>query len=246
MKAIILAAGKGKRFGNLTKKLPKPLIKIGDLTLIEHNIKLLERNGFTEIIINVSYLSNLIMDFLGNGEKYNIKIDYSIEHPEPLETGGGIQNALGIIGDSPFLVINSDIYTDCELSKINIEDSDLASLIMVENPPHNLNGDFSMIKNRITLKQDNSFTYAGIGIFRPEFFEGITIKNYKLVDILIKHIKNIKSLDFSIKAYGMMSVMKKSSEVKNYFFRINCQLLVFLIILNESFNNFFPGSFLYK
>lgn len=219
MKAIILAAGKGKRFGNLTKKLPKPLIKIGDLTLIEHNIKLLERNGFTEIIINVSYLSNLIMDFLGNGEKYNIKIDYSIEHPEPLETGGGIQNALGIIGDSPFLVINSDIYTDCELSKINIEDSDLASLIMVENPPHNLNGDFSMIKNRITLKQDNSFTYAGIGIFRPEFFEGITIKNYKLVDILIKHIKNNKVSGFLHKGvWHDVGDEKKLSEVKKLFF----------------------------
>ena len=94
MKAIILAAGKGKRFGEITKITPKPLIKLGDITLIEHNILLLKKNGFNEIIINVSHLSDLIIEFLGNGSKYGVNISYSLEKPEPLETGGGIIKAL--------------------------------------------------------------------------------------------------------------------------------------------------------
>lgn len=83
MKAIILAAGKGKRFGEITDSLPKPLIKIGGLSLIERNIKLLKSCDFTDIIINVSHLSELIIDKLGNGENFGVNITYSIEKPEP-------------------------------------------------------------------------------------------------------------------------------------------------------------------
>ena len=87
MKAIILAAGKGKRFGEITKTLPKPLIKLGDNTLIEHNILLLKKHGFNDLVINVSHLSDMIIDFLGNGKKYNVNIKYSVEKPVPYETG---------------------------------------------------------------------------------------------------------------------------------------------------------------
>ena len=110
MKAIILSAGKGERFGSITKTLPKPLIQLGEMTLIEHNILLLKKHGFLELIINVSYLSDMIIDFIGNGDKYGVNITYSIENNGPLETGGGIHNALSLLGDDPFLVINSDIY----------------------------------------------------------------------------------------------------------------------------------------
>jgi MurNAc alpha-1-phosphate uridylyltransferase len=107
MKAIILAAGKGKRFGETTKKIPKPLIKLGNFTLIEHNIFLLKKYGFNDVVINVSYLSQMIIDYLGDGSKYGISIKYSIEKPEPLETGGGIHNAMSLLGNNIFLVINS-------------------------------------------------------------------------------------------------------------------------------------------
>ncbi len=92
MKAIILAAGKGKRFGEITKKIPKPLIKLGDKTLIEHNILLLKDNGINDIVINVSYLSDLIINFLGDGQKYGVKINYSIE-----------SDVFEIIGDANFM-----------------------------------------------------------------------------------------------------------------------------------------------
>jgi len=192
MKAIILAAGKGERFGEITKTLPKPLVKLGDATLIEHNILLLKKYGFNDLIINVSYLSNMIIDYLGFGEKYNISINYSIEKPEPLETGGGIQNALHLLGHEPFLVINSDIYTNCQLSKIKIKNNDLASLIMVENPAHNPNGDFSLDNERITISNKNNLTYSGIGIYNPKIFNEIKLKKYKLFDVLLKNIKDNK------------------------------------------------------
>ena len=220
MKAIILAAGKGKRFGNITKIVPKPLIKLGEFSLIEHNIILLKKYGFEEIIINVSHLSDLIINSLGNGEKYNVNINYSIEHPEPLETGGGIQNALRLLGDKPFLVINSDIFTDCNLSKIKINSSDLASLVMVKNPSHNIQGDFSILKNRIILNKRNDTTYSGIGIYKPEFFQNNIVKKYKLIDLLIKHIKNDRVSGFHFKGiWHDVGNEERLTEVKNLFFK---------------------------
>tara|TARA_Y200000002_G_scaffold121203_1_gene99444 strand:- start:526 stop:1191 length:666 start_codon:yes stop_codon:yes gene_type:complete len=220
MKAIILAAGKGKRFGNITKIVPKPLIKLGEFSLIEHNIILLKKYGFEEIIINVSHLSDLIINFLGNGEKYNVNINYSIEYPEPLETGGGIQNALRLLGDKPFLVINSDIFTDCNLSKIKINSSDLASLVMVKNPSHNIQGDFSILKNRIILNKRNDATYSGIGIYKPEFFQNNIVKKYKLIDLLIKHVKNDRVSGFHFKGiWHDVGNEERLTEVKNLFFK---------------------------
>ena len=219
MKAIILAAGKGKRFGEVTKITPKPLIKLGDITLIEHNILLLEKNGFNEIIINVSHLSDLIIDFLGNGSKYGVNISYSVEKPEPLETGGGIIKALEFFENKPFLVINADIYTDCKLSKIKISDSDFASLIMVTNPQHNIKGDFSILKNRIVLNNKDNMTYSGIGIFKPEFFKDCSVKKCKLIDILIGHIKNDKVSGYSHEGiWHDVGDIEKLKEVKNLFF----------------------------
>ncbi len=192
MKAIILAAGKGERFGQLTKITPKPLIKIGNISLIERNILLLRKNNFKDIIINVSHLSEKIIDKLGDGKKFGVSINYSIEKPQPLETGGGIQNALHLIGEEPFLAINSDIYTDCELQKISISKNDLGSLVMVKNPSHNLEGDFSLENSRITLNDKNKLTYSGIAILNPKIFKNIKLKKYKLVNILIDCIKNNK------------------------------------------------------
>ena len=220
MKAIILAAGKGKRFGNITKTIPKPLIKLGEFSLIEHNIILLKKYGFEEIIINVSYLSDLIIDYLGNGEKYSVNISYSIEHPEPLETGGGIQNALSLLGNEPFLVINSDIFTNFNLSTININSSDLASLVVVKNPPHNKQGDFSILNNRIVLKKRNDVTYSGIGIYRPEFFQNNISKKYKLIDLLITHIKNNKVSGSQFEGiWHDIGNEERLTEVKNLFFK---------------------------
>ena len=219
MKAIILAAGKGERFGGITKKLPKPLIKLGDTTLIEHNILLLKKHGFNDLVINVSHLSDIIIDYLGSGEKYNVNISYSIEKPEPLETGGGIQNALNLLGDKPFLVINADIYTNCKLSNIKIKKNDLASLVMVKNPSHNPNGDFSLDKERITTSNKNNLTYSGIGIYNPKIFDKIKLKKYKLIDVLQKNIKDNKVAGYEHNdIWYDVGDLKKLGKVNKLFF----------------------------
>ena len=219
MKAIILAAGKGERFGEITKTLPKPLIKLGDTTLIEHNILLLKKHGFNDIVINVSHLSEMIIDYLGSGEKYNISINYSIEKPEPLETGGGIQNALGLLNDEPFLSINADIYTNCRLSDLKIKKNDLASLVMVKNPSHNPNGDFSLDNERITTSNKNSLTYSGVGIYDPKIFNGIKLKKYKLTDVLQKNIKDNKISGYQHNdIWYDIGDLKKLEKVNNLFF----------------------------
>ena len=189
MKAIILAAGKGKRFGDITKKTPKPLIKLGKLSLIEHNIMLLKKYGYNDIVINVSHLRDLIIDYLGDGSKYDIKIEYSIEDPEPYETGGGIKYALNLLGDKPFLVINSDIYTDFNLSNFELNKNDLASLVMVRNPNHNAKGDFSIFKGRVIVKEKNELTYSGISILNPKIFENFKDRKFKLIDVFLEQIK---------------------------------------------------------
>lgn len=219
MKAIILAAGKGERFGDITRTLPKPLIKLGDITLIEHNILLLKEYGFNDLVVNVSHLSDMIIDYLGNGKKYNVNIKYSIEKPEPYETGGGIQNALHLLGDSPFLVINADIYTNCNLSNISIKQNDLASIVMVKNPEHHIDGDFSLINGRITLANKNTMTYSGIGIYNPLIFSGIKSKKYKLSEILLKNIiKNKISGSEHTDIWFDVGDVKKLKNVNKLFF----------------------------
>lgn len=197
MKAIILAAGKGERFGSITRTLPKPLIQLGKMTLIEHNILLLKKYGFLDLVINVSYLSSMIIDFIGNGDKYGINITYSVENKGPLETGGGIHNALSFLGGSPFLVINSDIYTNCKLSSIKIDQNDNGVLVMVENPTHNLNGDFSCSNGRVISGDANKMTYAGISILNPIIFENFKLGKYKLIDVLINEINKNKISAFT-------------------------------------------------
>lgn len=219
MKAIILAAGKGERFGDITRTLPKPLIKLGNITLIEHNILLLKEYGFNDLVVNVSHLSDMIIDYLGNGKKYNVNIKYSVEKPEPYETGGGIQNALHLLGGSPFLVINADIYTNCNLSNISIKQNDLASIVMVKNPEYRIDGDFSLINGRITLANKNTMTYSGIGIYNPLIFSGIKSKKYKLSEILLKNIiKNKISGSEHTDIWFDVGDVKKLKNVNKLFF----------------------------
>ena len=118
MRAVILAAGKGERMRPLTLAKPKPLLEVCGTTLIEHHIINLKSAGFTRIIINVSWLAQQIIQKLGDGSQYGVKIRYSPEGDEPLETGGGLFNALPLIGNNPFLVVNADIKTDFDICRV--------------------------------------------------------------------------------------------------------------------------------
>ena len=168
MKAMVLAAGFGKRLSPLTDTLPKPLIKVGDQSLIQRNINYLIDNGFSEIIINVSHHSDQVIKHVKEIFP-NINILFSIED-KPLGTGGGILNALPIIGSKPFLLINSDIFHKIDIKDLR-QDTKAAHLIGVPNPKHNKDGDFSLRKDLIEIKDGkNSLTWCGISIINPIIF----------------------------------------------------------------------------
>ncbi len=188
MRAMILAAGKGERMRPLTLIKPKPLLEVCGTTLIEHHINNLKTAGFDDIIINISWLGQQIMQKLGNGAQYGVKIRYSAEGQEPLETGGGMLKALPLLGDTPFLVVNGDIKTDIDFKKLRIQPGSLAHLTLVDNPKHNITGDFSILKSGQLDFQHNEkkYTYSGVGIYHPKLLEKCQIGVFSIVPLLKK------------------------------------------------------------
>ena len=170
MKARILAAGRGERMRPLTDNVPKPLLRIGGQTLIERHVHALARAGITELVINHAWLGEQIETALGNGEAYGVSIRYSPEGDSSLETGGGIMNALPLLGSEPFLVVNADIWTDFPFDSLPSQPDGMAHLVMVENPQHHPDGDFSLSEGRLSQSGPAMLTFSGIGMYRPELF----------------------------------------------------------------------------
>ena len=182
--AMILAAGRGERMRPLTDQVPKPLLKVGGESLIEHHIRALAAAGIRDLVINHAYRGEQIEHFLGNGEKYGVEIRYSAEgHGKALETGGGIFNALPLLGNSPFLVVNADIWTDYDFSRLQFKQAD-AHLVLVENPEHNPQGDFVLQDGRVLSEGGTRLTYSGIGVYREELFAGCKPGAFPLAPLL--------------------------------------------------------------
>ena len=184
MKAMLLAAGHGSRLKPLTDSVPKPLLTIGTETLIERHIKILGRAGFEEIIINVSYRRAQIMEKLGDGSRYGVHIFWSDEGDATLGTGGGIYHARALLGDDPWLIINADIYTDWLPKLLPMADETLAHLIMINNPAHCPDGDYNLLNGQISLGQHNKLTFSGIGCYKRQLFENITVPKFQLPEVL--------------------------------------------------------------
>lgn len=174
MKAMILAAGRGERMRPLTDYLPKPMLKVAGKSLIEHHIVALQRAGITDIVINLAWLGDKIQQYLQDGSDFGVTIRYSHE-TTALETAGGIKQALPMLGDQPFVVVNGDVYTDFDFSQLATLRSDvMAHLYLIDNPVHNPGGDFAIENGYLTnLTQCNehSATFSGIGVYRAEFFD---------------------------------------------------------------------------
>lgn len=184
MKAMILAAGTGTRLRPLTEQLPKPLIRVGTETLIERILHKLADADFREIVINICYKKQMIMDALGDGKYYGVEITYSDEGEEPLETGGGIKKALPLLGDDVCLIVNADIYTDWQPQQFNLPAKHEAHLLLVDNPPHHPDGDFGLDHGVVTPARENCLTYAGIGYYRLSMFKDIDKTHFKLAQAL--------------------------------------------------------------
>ncbi|HQR59935.1 MAG TPA: nucleotidyltransferase family protein [Methylophilaceae bacterium] len=174
MKAMILAAGRGERMRPLTDHTPKPLLPVGGKPLIAWHIERLAAAGFRELVINHAHLGIQIESALGNGSRFNVSIQYSPEG-EALETAGGIANALPLLGEAPFLVVNGDIFTDYDFARLNhsLGEGLLAWLVLVDNPDHNGNGDFSLWGNRLTEQGREMHTFSGIGVYHPALFASV-------------------------------------------------------------------------
>jgi len=186
VKAMVLAAGRGERMRPLTLERPKPLLEVGGLPLIVHHLHALAMAGFRDVVVNVSWLGAQIRSALGDGSRCNVRLSYSDEGPEPLETGGGIFRALPLLGPAPFLVLNGDIWTDYPFARLGeaLRPADLAHLVLVENPAHNPDGDFVLESGRIVEEPGKRLTFAGVGVYRPELFAECRDGIFKLAPLL--------------------------------------------------------------
>ena len=190
MYAMILAAGRGERLRPLTDSTPKPLLEAGNKKLIEHHLLALSAAGFHDVVINLGHLGQQIIDELGDGSRYQLTIHYSDERNAILETGGGIFKALPILKSDPFLVINSDIWTDFDLSLLPEKIDTLAHLVLVKNPDHHSQGDFTLESGKLREMKNRqpSWTFSGMGIYSHRFFDQCTEGRFPLAPLLRKHM----------------------------------------------------------
>jgi len=176
MKAMILAAGLGKRMRPLTDKLPKPLLPLAGKPLIVYHLERLRAQGIVEFVINVAYLGEMIQAALGDGSSLGVSIRYSDE-VEPLETGGAILQALPLLGDTPFLLVNADVWTDYPFQQLILSPLDegcLGRLVLVPNPAHNHHGDFALEGECLlsaSARDAGGLTFSGLSLLRPQLVD---------------------------------------------------------------------------
>jgi MurNAc alpha-1-phosphate uridylyltransferase len=171
--ALIFAAGLGERMRPLTGHTPKPLLAAGGKPLIVWHLEKLAAAGVHYVVINTSHLAEQFPDALGDGSRWGLRIRYAYEGPTPLETGGGMLNALNLLGPEPFVAVNGDIWTDADFASLPAEPQGLAHLVMVDNPLHHPGGDFALDDGG--LLRDGSepprLTFSGLGVYRRQLLD---------------------------------------------------------------------------
>jgi N-acetyl-alpha-D-muramate 1-phosphate uridylyltransferase len=174
MKAMLLAAGRGERLRPLTDRIPKPLVPAGGKPLIAWHLERLAASGCREVVANVSHLGEQIVEYVGDGARFGLRVSFSRE-PEPLETAGGIAQALPLLGDAPFLLVNGDIYCEIAFEPLLSHrlQAKLAHLVLVPNPPHRAQGDFSLDSGGVGNEGAPRYTYAGIAVMSPRLVEPV-------------------------------------------------------------------------
>ena len=232
-KAMILAAGFGKRIHPLTLKQPKPLLKIGDETLLSNTLKFLQLLGITQVVVNVHYLGEQIVDYI-NKNKFNLAINIVKEKDKILDTGGGILNAIQHFSNEAFLIINPDTLWNSHylkelkmMQKVFFENEKKCLLLVVNKKKsfdQSFKGDFNLKNNLISRKsRDNlDYIYTGLQIIEPGVFSNINEKVFSINKIWDKLIasnelyaieSNIDFLHVST-LYIYKSLLKKNLNVK--------------------------------
>ncbi|MBQ2266991.1 MAG: nucleotidyltransferase family protein [Succinivibrio sp.] len=186
MKAMILAAGRGERLRPITDTCPKPLVKVGGKELLVWHIEKLKQVGITDILINSAYLSEKIVDFIGDGSKFGVKVTHSVEGASGLETAGGIIKALPFFEGQDFLVVNGDTFIDADYKQFlePLETEYLARLYLVDNPPHNQKGDFKIEDGKCYRGSD--YTFSGTAVYKTKAFLNMPIEKKPLLPLFLK------------------------------------------------------------
>lgn len=186
---MILAAGLGKRMMPLTKDMPKPLLPLGNHRIIEHTLYRLSKVGINEVVINVSRYPKKVMELLGNGKRYGLAIAYSYETDKPLGTAGGINQALHLLGDDPFVLVSGDIWTDFPFESLLDKKIEKGHLVLVNNPDFHPQGDFSLTTNNLLSTAGKKYTYANIAVIHPDLLLDIKPGFVELGPVLTSAVK---------------------------------------------------------
>lgn len=183
---MILAAGRGDRLRPITDTCPKPLVKVGGKELLVWHIEKLKQVGITDILINSAYLSEKIVDFIGDGSKFGVKVTHSVEGASGLETAGGIIKALPFFEGQDFLVVNGDTFIDADYKQFlePLENEYLARLYLVDNPPHNQKGDFKIEDGKCYRGSD--YTFSGTAVYKTKAFLNMPIEKKPLLPLFLK------------------------------------------------------------
>lgn len=184
MIAMLLAAGRGERLRPLTDDIPKALVEVRGESLLERHLRAVKAGGVDTVVINLGWHGEQIVARVGSGREFGLNVIYSPEGDNILETGGGIYRALPMLGSEPFLVVNADVYTDMPVRDFALGESDLGHLVLVPRPPEKSGGDFDLIDGRVQNGSRPRYTFSGVAVYRPEFFEDCEPGRFPLAPML--------------------------------------------------------------
>jgi len=184
MAGMILAAGRGERLRPLTDDTPKALVRVRGEALIDRHLAMFAAAGIDVVVVNLGWLGERIVEHVGSGERFGIRVVFSPEYDNVLETGGGIRRALPMLGDEPFWVVNADIHTDFCLPDRPLDDASSAELVLVPTPAHKPKGDFDLVDGRTRNADQPALTYSGIARYRPSFFLGTEAGRFSVAPML--------------------------------------------------------------
>lgn len=189
---MVLAAGRGERMRPLTDRVPKPLLPVGGQPLVAWQLQALAAAGCRDIVMNCAWQAEALQEALGDGSRWGVRIRYSPEPWPALETGGGVFQALPLLGPEPFLLVNGDVYCEWSPEVLSLRPGQLAQLLLVANPPHHPQGDFGLVDGLVRPDATERYTYSGIAMLHPDLFTGCRPGRFPLAPLLIEAARQDK------------------------------------------------------
>lgn len=224
--ALILCAGFGKRLNPLTSSIPKPLLKINNITMLENCINVIIRLGINKILLNTFHLSNQIIDFIRD-KNFSIDIEIFEDGKEILNTGGGILNLMSNSQDEDYLIFNPDtLWNEHYINEINKMQSlyfsnQLSNILLVVNKDlsydKNLNGDFEFKNNLLNKNLNKNFIYTGCQILNKDLFNKYGVKNFSISEVWNELMKKDKLNGFeSINKFYHLTNLEIFKKLKDF------------------------------